>query len=124
MRAPDSAGFECARPLSPQLQTAIEDAATVFQLPPRWMNGTASSDFSLGLPDGHEQQLHSVEYGGLTVSDADRVDLVAWKLQAAVDKVGENSRHLHDLRALAPTAEELITARLWFESGPPSWVRS
>jgi hypothetical protein len=50
------------------------------------------------------------------VSYADRVDLVAWKLQAAVDKVGENSRHLHDLRALAPTAEELIAARLWFES--------
>jgi hypothetical protein len=90
------------------------------------MNGTASSDWDLGLPSGYDERLHSVTFGGLTVSFADRVDMIAWKLQAAVDNVGSRNRHLDDLRVLIPTSDEIDAARQWFETveGPDSgfWV--
>jgi hypothetical protein len=114
--------FECAQPLPATLVAAVEDVADVLRLPKRWMNGTASSDFELGLPCGCESRLHVVTYGGLTVSFADRTDMIAWKLQAAVDNIGLHDRHLEDLKVLQPNTDEVNSARQWFESveGPDS----
>jgi len=58
--------------------------------------------------------LHVVEYDGLVVSFADRADIVAWKLQAAVDNFGIQNRHLEDLARLHPSTAEISAARSWF----------
>jgi hypothetical protein len=53
-------------------------------------------------------------YGALEVHVVGRFDLICFKLYAAVDHSGQRtSKHLTDLRALDPTAEELQTAALW-----------
>lgn len=116
VRSSSLSEFECAKPLPSELEEVVADVAAIKQLPVRWMNGAASSDFALGLPDGFDRRLNTVELGGLTVSFADRSDIVAWKLQAAVDNLGINNRHLDDLRKMQPAPEEVAMARRWFET--------
>ncbi len=108
--------YETAHPLPEPLRIAIEDVASILDLPRRWMNGAASSDFELGLPPGYEDRVHVVAYRALRVAFGDRQDIVAWKLQAAVDRWGTENRHLADLRRLQPTRSEIDAARRWFES--------
>lgn len=115
-RSLSNAAYETARPLPDDLRIAVEDTASILDLPIRWLNSAASSDFQLGLPPGYEARVHVVEYGALRVAFADRRDIVAWKLQAAVDRWGSEDRHLNDLRTLQPTRDEVDAARRWFET--------
>jgi hypothetical protein len=114
--------LECARPLPTELREAVSQVAELIGLYDGWMNGAASSDFDLGLPPGFEQRLSVRTFGGLRVAFAHRRDIVAWKLQAAVDQLGTRNRHMDDLRRLRPAEDELIAARRWFETveGPDS----
>lgn len=116
IRSDASSALECAKPLPDGLVRAVGDAAEVLGLPEWWMNGAASSDFDLGLPPGLEERLVVQTYGGLRVAFAHRRDIVAWKLQAAVDQYGAQNRHLEDLRRLHPSADEIEAARRWFTS--------
>ncbi|MFC9690924.1 hypothetical protein ACFTSF_20400 [Kribbella sp. NPDC056951] len=55
-----------------------------------------------------------LRYGALEVHVAGRFDMICFKLYAAVDHSGyRNSKHLDDLQALTPSAEELLGAARW-----------
>jgi hypothetical protein len=54
----------------------------------------------------------------LTVHFAGRLDQIHFKLFATVDQAG--GRHEADLRALNPSAEELVAAALWSMTQDPS----
>jgi hypothetical protein len=114
--------LECARPLPTELREIVSQVAEMIGLYDGWMNGAASSDFDLGLPSGFGERLSVRTFGGLRVAFAHRRDIVAWKLQAAVDQLGTRNRHLEDLRRLRPTNDELGAAREWFATveGPAS----
>jgi hypothetical protein len=58
-------------------------------------------------------------YGGLTLYLATRVDQIAFKLYAAVDQ-GPDSKHVDDLKLLAPTNAELLYAARWTRTHDPS----
>lgn len=116
VRAHSAIEFECAKPLPEQLEGAVSGVAAIKRVPARWMNGTASADFDLGLPRGYETRLSSRVFGGLTVSLAHRSDLVAWKLQAAVDNLGIHNRHLDDLKKMQPSGDEIEAAIVWFKT--------
>lgn len=116
IRSAVTSPFITAEPLPTEIEQAVQEVATLRGLPPRWLNGAASSDFALGLPPGYDARLVSTTYGGLTVSFAHRTDLVAWKLQAAVDQLGGDERHLQDLLLLRPTADEIEAARAWYST--------
>ena len=66
----------------------------------------------LGLPTGFADRATVRRYGALEVHLAAREDLLALKLYALVDQ-GPKSKHLPDLRALDPTASELVAAAQW-----------
>jgi hypothetical protein len=42
------------------------------------------------------------------------------KLHAAADRGDPTGKHAHDLRALEPTADELVTAARWAQTHDPS----
>jgi hypothetical protein len=73
----------------------------------------------LGLPIGFLDRVETRSYGaGLTVRFASRLDQIHLKLNALVDQgVGG---HEQDLRALNPTAEELVQAARWTRTHNPS----
>lgn len=71
-----------------------------------------SSILDQGAPDGLLGRLERRDFGGLVVWLADRVDMICFKLFAAVDQ-GVRSRHLQDLRELEPTRDELLLAARW-----------
>jgi hypothetical protein len=48
---------------------------------------------------------------------ASRLDLIHFKLYAAVDRQGQ---HIEDLRALEPSSEEMEVAALWCLAQDPS----
>lgn len=64
-------------------------------------------------------QLEPRDFGGLVVWLADRVDMICFKLFAAVDQ-GVRSRHLQDLRELGPSRAELLVAARWTQTHDPS----
>lgn len=72
-----------------------------------------------GLPSGLESRVTVRAYGGLEVHLPAREDLVCFKLYAAVDQ-GQRSKHFHDLRALAPTRDQLLNAARWTLTQDPS----
>jgi len=72
-----------------------------------------------GLPEGFLQRVKTWDFGaGLTVHFASRLDQIHFKLYALVDQgIG---KHEEDLRALAPSSEELIHAARWTRTHDPS----
>ena len=58
-------------------------------------------------------------YDSLSIHVAARLDQIHLKLYAASDH-GPRSKHVSDLRALAPTRAELITAARWCRTHDPS----
>jgi hypothetical protein len=72
-----------------------------------------------GLPEGFEGRVEKRHYGGLTLQVAGRFDQICFKLYAAVDQ-GGGSKHAADLRKLAPTSDELLTAARWSRTHDPS----
>jgi hypothetical protein len=72
-----------------------------------------------GLPTGFLDRVQTQEFGaGLTVHFASRLDQIHFKLFALVDQGA--GKHEQDLRALTPTAEELVQAARWTLTHDPS----
>jgi len=68
---------------------------------------TASLDFE--LPVGCLERCDRRRFGPLIVHAASRLDQIHFKLYAAADH-GPRSKHVSDLRALAPTRAEMLDA--------------
>jgi hypothetical protein len=89
----EDGSYVSADPLPPPLAAAIASVGRALGLPADWLN-----------PGPTELQ---------------RFDQICFKLYATVDQ-GMNSKHAADLRALRPTAEELLAAGQWSRTHDPS----
>jgi len=107
------------RPLPQPLLAASERVAADFGLPPGWLNAGPSSLLDFGLPEGFVERLERRTFGtALTVWLASRLDQIHFKLYAVADQ--GPGKHEADLRALAPTREELVAAARWTRTHDPS----
>lgn len=102
-------------PLPDALIQAASEVAEDLAIDSNWLNNGPSSGegglFQMGLPRGFAERLTSEAYGEcLIVHFIDRFDQIHFKLYASVDRGGY---HIEDLRALAPTPEELESACRW-----------
>jgi hypothetical protein len=113
-------GLVEALPLPDPLTRARARVARDFDLPNDWLNSAAAVDMlRLGLPTGFAGRLTCRDYGpALSVCFASRYDQIHFKLHATADRGG--GKHLLDLKALQPTAEELIAAACWTRTHDPS----
>jgi hypothetical protein len=107
------------RPIPEPLRRAVVDVARTYGLANDWVNLGPDSLLDLGLPDGFVERLERHDYGGLVAWLADRVDMICFKLYAAVDQ-GPRSRHLQDLLDLRPDRDELLAAARWTMTHDPS----
>lgn len=106
-------------PLPHALRLARDRVARDFQLPEDWLNAGPASLADFGLPEGFLDRAVARQHGpALTVWYASRLDQIHLKLYAAVDQ--GPGRHEADLRALQPTAEELVAAARWTRTHDPS----
>jgi len=112
-------GIRPMRPMPEPLRIAVVDVARTYGLASDWVNLGPESLLDLGLPDGFVERLERQDYGGLVTWLAGRVDMVCFKLYAAVDQ-GPRSRHLQDLRDLRPDHDELLSAARWTVTHDPS----
>ena len=112
-------GIKPMRPMPEPLRMAVLDVARTYGLASDWVNLGPESLLDLGLPDGFLERLEQRDYGGLVAWLADRVDMVWFKLYAAVDQ-GPRSRHLQDLRELRPDRDELLAGARWTVTHDPS----
>ena len=109
-------GVLCAPdPLPADLVRAIQEVAEDLNLPGNWLNNGPSRGegglFQMGLPAGFADRLHCIRYSDrLTVHFIHRTDQIHFKLYAAVDRGGY---HISDLKALAPSPEEIMQAARW-----------
>lgn len=105
--------LEKAEPLPEGLQASRDLVARDFSLSEDWLNPGPAKTLDLGLPEGFLERLERRDYGeGLVVYLASRYDQIHLKFYAAVDSRGPG-KHEQDLKALAPTEEELIAAARW-----------
>lgn len=115
----DHSGLVPATPLPVPLAAARDRVARDFQLPADWLNDEPASLLAFGLPEGFMERAHREDHGpALTVWYASRFDQIHLKLYAAVDQ--GPGRHEADLRALEPSAEELMSAARWSRGHDPS----
>lgn len=106
-------------PLPAPLREARDRVAADFGISESWLNAGPASLVRDGLPDGFTERLETRAYGaGLVVHFASRLDQIHFKLYAAVDQ--GPGKHESDLRALAPTRDELIAAARWTRTLDPS----
>ena len=106
--------------LPPELARAAIDVARAYGLADDWLNLGPASLLDGPLPGGFEERLRPVAFGSLRLWIAGREDLVALKLWASADRWPAPGRHLADLRALAPTTDELLRAADWTRLRDPS----
>lgn len=93
--------------------------AADFEVSEGWLNAGPADLLQWGLPDGFVARLTRQDFGPyLTVHLASRVDQIHFKLYALVDQGA--GRHEEDLRALAPTLDELRAAARWTITQDPS----
>ena len=98
-------------PLPDHLLKAAENVGRILSLPEDWLNNGPASQFRMGLPPGFRERLTTVVVGEkLIVHYIGRYDQVFFKTYASADRAGY---HVSDLRALNPTAEELLAAAKW-----------
>ena len=108
-----------ADPLPEALREARDRVARDFDLDPNWLNAGPTDLLKWGLPEGFIDRIVTRRYGdALTVHFASRFDQVHFKLFAMVDQAG--GRHEADLRALHPSAQELMAAARWSVTQDPS----
>ena len=98
-----------AKELPAQLVLASEEVGRIYGLAPDWFNSDPSDQLAEGLPEGFVARLQRFDFGGLVVHVPDRLDQIALKVHAAADPSLPN-KHLDDLRIMAPTEDELMTA--------------
>jgi hypothetical protein len=111
--------LEEAKPLPAGLQAARNLVARDFSLPPEWLNPGPTDLLRFGLPDGFVDRLRRRDYGeSLVFHLASRYDQIHFKLYAAVDQ--GPGKHEADLRALEPSADELVAAARWSQTQDPS----
>ena len=115
----DSGALTPAKPLPPALTVARDSVAADFGVSEGWLNAGPSDLLDFGLPVGFLGRLERRDFGAaLTVHFAGRLDQIHFKLYALVDQ--GLGRHESDLRALAPTREELLVAASWTRTHDPS----
>jgi hypothetical protein len=108
-----------AEPLPAPLADAARVVARDFGLAEGWLNARPTALLDFGLPEGFYERAHRRTYGyGLEVLFASRLDQVHFKLYATADQGA--GKHLADLRALEPTADELLAAARWSRTHDPS----
>ncbi len=100
------------RPLPEPLQEAIDQVGSAYNLSRDWVNSAPADLWAMGLPEGFQERLEPIQYGGLTLYCASRFDQICFKLYASVDD-GPHSKHFEDLKRLRPTQQELEIAGTW-----------
>lgn len=110
-------------PLPAELVNQIEEVALDLKLPSDWMNNEPSRDegglFQVGLPEGLMSRAKRIDYGShLAVWFTGRLDLIHFKLYASVDS--GPGRHVEDMLALQPEAQEMLQASRWALEHDPS----
>jgi hypothetical protein len=115
----DMGELHLAKPLPDPLLSARATVARDFGLDENWLNAGPTELIKWGLPHGFMTRVVTRQYGpALDVHFAGRVDQIHFKIFAMVDQGG--GRHETDLRALNPTAAELIAAARWSITQDPS----
>jgi len=99
-----------AEPMPGTLLDAITAIGALHGLNPKWMNGEPTSLLRHGLPDGFLARCVRRDFGGVTLLLASRFDQIHLKL-FAFERPGD--KHELDLRRLAPTRDELLSAATW-----------
>lgn len=84
-----------ASPLPVPLLAAIREVGSALKLPAEWINSAPADLWKMGLPEGFQDRLESINYGGLTLYCASRFDQICFKLYASVDQ-GPDSKHFQD----------------------------
>jgi len=115
----DDGKYVKAHPLPQALLDAARDVGEVMGIGAEWLNAAPAALLDFGLPEGFAQRAEIRDFGALVLRVASRTDQICLKLYAAVDQ-GPTSKHVDDLRALAPTADELRTAAKWTLTHVPS----
>lgn len=111
--------YRLAEPLPAPLEQAQAEVGAALGLGDKWLNPGPTDLLDLGLPDGFQDRVETIEFGGLTVHLAGRFDQICFKLYAAVDQ-GPRSKHFADLRQLDATPDELVSAARWARGHDPS----
>jgi hypothetical protein len=110
------ARMETPDPLPPPLLRAAARVARDYNLAGDWMNSAVGAQWKTGLPPGFEKRLRWMQFGGLGLGVAHRLDLIFLKLYAAVDSEGPQSVHYQDLLALRARRNELAAAAEWVKT--------
>ncbi len=101
------------------LVEAVREVGDVMGIGSSWLNPGPARLLDFGLPEGFAERAVIRRFGALTLDLASRVDQIALKLYAAADQ-GPASKHMADLRALRPTADELLGGARWARTHDPS----
>ncbi len=108
----DKNGLVSASPLPAPLVRAIKEVGLALKLSEDWVNAAPADLWEMGLPEGFEDRLSLMHFGGLTLYCASRFDQICFKIYASVDQ-GPHSKHFEDLKRLQPVREELEKAEIW-----------
>jgi hypothetical protein len=112
-------GYVKVEELPQFLADAVGEVGRALGVGDRWLNVGPAGLIDFGLPDGIADRVTVRRYGSLEVHLPAREDLISFKLYALVDQ-GPHSKHMDDLRALAPSRDELVAASQWTRTHDPS----
>ncbi len=102
-----------SKPFPGKLHELVREIGRHLDIMEDWLNPGPASLFEIGMPAAFETRLILKTYGShLSVSNIGRLDQIYLKLYAALN-FGAPSRHVADLKALAPTSDELLAAVDW-----------
>lgn len=105
--------------LPERLLEASRDVGETLGIGPDWLNAGPADLLDFGLPEGFQQRVQILRYGGLTLHVAGRFDQICFKLYATADQ-GMQSKHADDLLRLQPASDELLRAARWTRTQDPS----
>jgi hypothetical protein len=69
-----------AHPLPEPLLTAIKAVGSALRLSDDWINSAPADLWKMGLPEGFQERLDPLRFGGLTIYCASRFDQICFKL--------------------------------------------